>query len=134
VAAFAYLTDAQARTLARHELLERIADQQAYYENKRRKSSADEAAMDELSQIIHRCLNIDAAFDAAFATVDGYTGTSYWDTRPTGDRVTGPQATTTAARPSSAASPQEQTAAVLARLTPERLERLTRTGLADKDQ
>jgi hypothetical protein len=121
---FAYLTDAEARTLTRHELLDRISDQQAYYEAKRRKTAADEQAMDELGRIIRRYLNINAAFDAASATLDGYTGTSYWDTRPDDQPASSVPDATRAPWPSSAASPQEQSAAVLARLTPERLARL----------
>ena len=123
MAAFTYLSDDEARTLARHELLDRVEAQQAHYDAKRRKTPADEAAMNELSRIIHRYLNINAAFGAAFATLDGYTGTSYWETRPDGEP--GPATPSVpGAWPSSSASPQEQTAAVLARLTPERLARL----------
>jgi hypothetical protein len=87
--------------------------------------------MDELGRIIRRSLNIDAAFDAAFATLGGHTGTTYWDTRPADDQPAGPAPAASpdcpdaisSPWPSSAASPQEQTAAVLARLTPERLAR-----------
>ncbi|MBN1174902.1 MAG: hypothetical protein JXA67_22275 [Micromonosporaceae bacterium] len=117
---FEYLTDGEARMLTRGQLLDRVEAQQAYYERKRRKTRADETAMDELSRIMRRYLSIDAGFDAAFATLGGYTGASYWDTRPADD--SGPA--TPGAWPSSAASPQEQTAAVLARLTSERLARL----------
>lgn len=124
MAAFTYLTDDEARGLARHELLDRVQAQQAYYDAKRRKTPADEAAMDELSRIIRRYLNIGAAFDSAFATLGGHTGTGYWETRPQDDRPAG-DGTAVPGWPSSAASPQEQTAAVLARLTPERLARLT---------
>ena len=123
MAAFTYLTEDKARTLARHELLDRVQAQQAYYDAKRRKTPADEAAMDELSRIIRRYLNIGAAFDAAFATLGGYTGTSYWETRPQDDRPAC-DGEAVPGWPSSAASPQEQTAAVLARLTPERLARM----------
>jgi hypothetical protein len=60
--------------------VDRVATQQAYYEAKQRKTPADQAAMDELGRLIRRYLSINAAFDAAFATLGGYTGTSYWDT------------------------------------------------------
>jgi hypothetical protein len=119
VATFKYLTEDEARTLTRHELLDRVEAQQVYYDVMWRKTPADEAAMNELSRIIHRYLNINAAFDAAFATLGGYKGTRYWETRPEEDRPAGPPAGS--GWPSSSASPQEQTAAVLARLTPERL-------------
>jgi hypothetical protein len=129
MATFRYLTDDEACGLTRHELLDRVASQQAYYAAKRRKTAVDEAAMDELGRIIRRYLNINAAFDAAFATIGGYTGTSYWDTRPADDHPAGSapaaaQDARDAGWPSSAASPQEQTAAVLARLTSEHLARL----------
>jgi hypothetical protein len=88
---FPYLTDAEARTLTRHDLLDRVAAQQAYYEGKRRKTPADEQAMNELGQIIRQYLSIDAAFDAAFATLDGHTGTNYWDTRPEDDSPAAPR-------------------------------------------
>lgn len=54
-------------------MLDRVEAQQAYYDAKRRKTPADEAAMTELGRIIHRYLSIDVGFDAAFATLGGYT-------------------------------------------------------------
>lgn len=83
--AFRYLTDAEARTLTRSELLERIEAQQTYYDSKRRKTAADEAAMDELSRILHQYINIGAAFDSAFAALDGRKA-GYWETRPADDQ------------------------------------------------
>lgn len=82
---YRYLTDAEARELTRSELLERIADQQDYYQAKKRKTQTDEAAMAELSRIMHRYIDVKAAFADVYAALNGRTGPSYWDARAADD-------------------------------------------------
>ena len=54
-----YVDDDGARKSTRHDLLGRVGAQQAYYEARRRKPPG-QAAMDELSHIIHRYIGIAA--------------------------------------------------------------------------
>lgn len=85
MARFKRLTAAEARTLTRHELLDRIEAEQAYWHRKNwhRMSDEDRAAEREFRRIMYAALNPSEALDDALALVEGRrTGESYWDQRP----------------------------------------------------
>lgn len=78
---FKRLTDAEARTLTRAKLLDRVETEQAYWSRKRAMTSADTAAEQEFRRIWHAHLSPEAAIKAAMDTVRGL-GSDYWETRP----------------------------------------------------
>ena len=92
---FKRLTDEEARTLTRHELLDRVEAEEAYWTRKYhgRLTDADRAAAREFSRIMHTYLSIGAALQAATDTANG-TRSNYWDTRPCDDpgRTPAPEA------------------------------------------
>jgi hypothetical protein len=81
VTAFKRLTDTEAGTLTRAELLDRVEAEQAYWFRKRNMTSADREAEREFSRIMHAYLSPEAAVRAALDTVRGYRS-DYWETRP----------------------------------------------------
>jgi hypothetical protein len=78
---FKRLTDAEARTLTRAELLDRVEAEQAYWARKRGPTTADRAAKREFSRIMHAYLPLNDAFQAAIDTAEGRRS-DYWETRP----------------------------------------------------
>ena len=83
MARFRRLTDAEARTLTRAELLERVAAEEAYWSRKHTRTDADVAAEAEFSRIMHEYLNPVGMIRAARDVVEGR-GSGYWETRPGG--------------------------------------------------
>ncbi len=81
MAGFKRLTDAEAQTLTRAELLDRVEDEQKYRERKHTMTDADRAAEREFSRIMHAYLSPHDALQAAMDTVQGR-GSDYWETRP----------------------------------------------------
>jgi hypothetical protein len=81
VARFKRLTDAEARTLTRAELLDRVEAEQAYWARKRGRSDEDVAAEMEFSLIMHTYLSPQGALDAVRDVLEGRES-DYWDTRP----------------------------------------------------
>lgn len=78
---FKRLTDAEARSLTRAELLDRVEAEQAYWARKRTMTPQDKAAEREFSRILHAYLSPHAAIQAAMDTVQGRRS-DYWETRP----------------------------------------------------
>ena len=85
---FKRLTDAEARTLTRAELLDRVEAEEAYWSRKRTMTPDDRVAEREFSRIMHTCLSPHDAVQAAIDTVEGR-GSDYWETRPGQDRAPG---------------------------------------------
>lgn len=83
MAGFKRLTDAEARTLTRAELLDRVEAEQAYWSRKRDMTSADVAAEREFGRIWHAYLSPAAMVQAAMDVVKGRES-DYWETRPEG--------------------------------------------------
>jgi hypothetical protein len=81
MARFRRLTDAEARSLTRAELLDRVEAEEAYWSRKRTFTAADRAAEREFSRIMHAYLSPLDAIQAAMDTVQGRRS-DYWDTRP----------------------------------------------------
>jgi hypothetical protein len=88
MAKFKRLTDAEARSLTRAELLDRVEAEQRYWERKRGRSPEDVTAEREFSRIMFAYLSPHAAVQAAMDTVTGK-GSDYWETRP-GDEASEP--------------------------------------------
>ena len=86
MARFKRLTDAEARTLTRAELLDRVEAEQAYWSRKHTMTDADVAAEREFSRILHAYLSPQAAIQAAMDTVQGRRS-DYWETRPCDDQA-----------------------------------------------
>jgi hypothetical protein len=86
VSRFKRLTDAEARTLTRADLLDRVEAEQAHWFRKRHMTEADQTAYREFSRIMHAYLSPSAAVQAAMDTVEGH-GSDYWETRPCDDKV-----------------------------------------------
>jgi hypothetical protein len=84
MARFKRLTDAEARTLTRAELLDRVEAEQGYWSRKRSVCPEDQAAEREFSRIMHAYLSPQAAIAAAMDVVQGRPN-SYWETRPGDD-------------------------------------------------
>lgn len=85
MARFKRLTAAEARTLTRHELIDRIEREQAYWHRKpwHRMSVEDQAAEREFRRIMHAAIDPIAGLDDAIAYVKGErVGESYWNQRP----------------------------------------------------
>lgn len=88
MARFKRLTDAEARTLTRRELLDRIDAEQAYWFRKKTRTAEDDAAFREFTRIMHAYLPPAVVAEAIQGTIDYIEGRSpgrYWDTRP-GDK------------------------------------------------
>ena len=83
---FKRLTDAEARTLTRRELLDRIEAEQAYwFRKKKAMTPEDDAAFREFTRIMHAYLSPASIAEAIQDTIDyieGRSPGSYWDTRP----------------------------------------------------
>jgi hypothetical protein len=90
VSRFKRLTDAEARTLTRAELLDRVEAEQAYWSGKHTMTDADRAAEREFGQIMHTYLDPGAAIQAARDVIEGR-GSDYWESRP-GDAEHGQEA------------------------------------------
>ena len=80
---FQRLADAEARTLTRAELLDRIEAEQNYWAHKRGRTAENLAAEREFSQILHTYLPLADALQAARDVLEGREST-YWETRPGG--------------------------------------------------
>lgn len=81
MARFKRLTDTEARTLTRAELLDRVEAEEAYWSRKRNMTDADSEAAREFSRIMHAYLSPGDAIQAAMDTVQGRRS-DYWETRP----------------------------------------------------
>ncbi|MGH3284423.1 MAG: hypothetical protein ACRDPD_07020 [Streptosporangiaceae bacterium] len=82
---FKRLTDAEARTLTRRELLDRIEAEQAYWFRKKTMTAGDDAAFREFTRIMHAYLSpawIAEAIQDTIDYIEGRSPGSYWDTRP----------------------------------------------------
>jgi hypothetical protein len=83
---FKRLTDTEARTLTRRELLDRIEAEQAYwFRKKKTMTPEDDAAFREFTRIMHAYLSPASVAEAIQDTIDYIEGRSpggYWDTRP----------------------------------------------------
>jgi hypothetical protein len=82
MARFKRLTDAEARTLTRRELLDRVEAEQAYWSRKRTFTAEDRAAEREFSRILFTYLNPAEGIQATIDYIEGRRGHDYWDTRP----------------------------------------------------
>ncbi len=91
MARFKRLTDAEARTLTRAELLDRVEAEQAYWSGKHTMTGSDAAAEREFSRILRAYLSPQAAIEAAMGTVQGRRS-DYWETRPCDDQAGEPSA------------------------------------------
>ena len=78
MARFKRLTDAEARSLTRAELLDRVEAEQAYWFRKNNMSDADQDAEREFRRIWHACLSLADAIQAAMDTVQGRRS-DYWE-------------------------------------------------------
>ena len=81
---FRRLTDAEARTLTRRELLDRIEAEQAYWFRKKARTPGDDAAFREFTRIMYACLSPASIAEAMQDTIDYIEGRGpgrYWDTR-----------------------------------------------------
>jgi hypothetical protein len=90
MARFKRLTDAEARTLTRAELLDRIEAEQQYWFRKldRPHTDADREAWREFVRIMHRYLPLDKILDELLAVVEGRAAPGYWERRPCDDPET----------------------------------------------
>jgi hypothetical protein len=83
---FKRLSDAEARTLTRRELLDRIEAEQAYWFRKKKSMTPeDDAAFREFTRIMYAYLSPASIAEAMQDTIDHIEGRSpgrYWDTRP----------------------------------------------------
>lgn len=80
MARFKRLTDAEARSLTRAELLDRLEAEQAYWLRKRNMSGADQEAEREFRRIMHAYLDPAAALQSARDLLEGR-GSDYWESR-----------------------------------------------------
>lgn len=80
MARFRRLTDAEARTLTRRQILDRVEAEQRYWFRGRR-AEADPAGYAEFSRIMHAYLDPIAGIDAALATLRGEPS-GYWESTP----------------------------------------------------
>ena len=81
MARFKRLTDTEARSLTRAELLDRCEAEQAYWFRKHAMSDEDREAFAEFSRIMHACIDPAAAIGAALDVLQGR-GSDYWESRP----------------------------------------------------
>ena len=86
MARFKRLTDAEARSLTRAELLDRLETEQAYWLRKDNMSDADRDGEREFHRIMHSYLSPEAAVQAALDIVQGR-GSNYWESRPEPERA-----------------------------------------------
>lgn len=77
-----HLTEAEARTLTRGEILDRVEAEQAYWLGLRRMPEEGHAACRELMQIMHRYVNLSESLNAAIDLAEGRRGPDYWETVP----------------------------------------------------
>lgn len=85
---FKRLTDAEARTLTRRELLDRIETEQKYWLRKKTRTVGDDAAFREFTRIMYAYLSPASIAEAMQDTIDyieGRSSGSYWETRPGDD-------------------------------------------------
>jgi hypothetical protein len=85
MARFKRLTDAEARTLTRRELLDRIEAEQKYWFRKKGRTAEDAAAFREFTRIMYAYLGPASIAEAMQDTIDYIEGRSpggYWDARP----------------------------------------------------
>ena len=78
---FKRLTDAEARSLTRRELLDRIEAEQAYWFRSHR-DRKDPEGFREFSRIMHAYLSPAVAIQGTIDYIEGRRSGSYWDTRP----------------------------------------------------
>lgn len=79
---FKRLTDAEARTLTRGELLDRVEAEQAYWSRKRTMSGEDRDAEREFSRILFTYLKPAEAIQATIDYIEGRNSGDYWKTVP----------------------------------------------------
>jgi hypothetical protein len=97
VAQFKPLTVAEANTLTRGQLLDRIEVEQEYWHRKawHRMSEADQAAEQEFGRIMHAALDPGAGLSDLLDYLNGKPGAGrYFDERPNIPAATSPGATT----------------------------------------
>ena len=73
---FKRLTDAEARTLTRRELLDRIEAEQAYWFRKKKRTAEEDAAFREFTRIMYAYLSPASVADAMQDTIDYIEGRS----------------------------------------------------------
>ena len=76
------LTDAEARSLTRGELLDRVEAEQKYWERKRARSDEDRAAEREFTRILFAYVKPAEAIQATIDYIEGPRGHDYWESRP----------------------------------------------------
>ena len=79
---FKRLTDAEARSLTRGELLDRVEAEQKYWEGKRARSDEDRAAEREFTRILFTYVKPAEAIQATIDYIEGRRGHDYWEGRP----------------------------------------------------
>jgi triphosphoribosyl-dephospho-CoA synthetase len=79
---FKRLTDAEARTLTRRELLDRVEAEQRYWMRKKITTDADREASREFSRILFTYLDLAEGMRATIDYIEGRGRGDYWDTRP----------------------------------------------------
>lgn len=77
-----HLTEAEARTLTRRQILDRVEAEQAYWLGLRRMPEEGHTACRELMQIMHRYVDLPGALGATIDLVEGRRAVSYWDIVP----------------------------------------------------
>ena len=82
---FKRLTEEEARTLTRGELLDRVEAEQKYWARKHARSDGDRAAEREFTRILFTYVNPSEAMQATIDYIEGRRGHDYWDTRPDGN-------------------------------------------------
>ena len=85
MARFKRLTDTEARTLTRAQLLDRLEAESAYWDRRPPKSDEDREAYREFSAILHAYLNPADGLRAARDVLEGR-GSDYWESRPVESR------------------------------------------------
>ncbi|MGH3155548.1 MAG: hypothetical protein ACRDNF_03065 [Streptosporangiaceae bacterium] len=79
---FKRLTDAEARTLTRGELLDRIEVEQAYWFRKGTHTAQDDAAFREFTRIMHAYISPSEAIQDTIDYIEGRSSGNYWNTHP----------------------------------------------------
>jgi hypothetical protein len=77
-----HLTDAEARTLTRGEILERVAAELGYWHANPPKTGAARAAYRECAAIMHAYIDPGKAMQAALDALEGRGRLGYWEQRP----------------------------------------------------
>jgi hypothetical protein len=83
MARFKRLTDAEARTLTRAELLDRVEGESAYWDRQRPRTEADWDAHREFGRIMHAYLSPSDAIQAAMDTLAVGERSNYWQSQAT---------------------------------------------------